>query len=82
MIVSGCSTASDDPPPVTIVPTPRPTVPSQARIPCADPAVIPDRDISEAEATTLWGRDRGALRTCEQRRAAAVEAADAVEASP
>jgi hypothetical protein len=33
---------------------------------------LPGRALSQAEVTTFWGRDRAALRTCEQRRAAAV----------
>lgn len=50
------------------------TVPAEAEKPCADPTTLPDRAISAAEATTLWGADRSALRVCEQRRAAAVKA--------
>ncbi|PIO98597.1 hypothetical protein CJ014_14865 [Pleomorphomonas carboxyditropha] len=58
------------------------TAPAQARAVCSAPVAIPDRAISEAEATTLWGRDRGALRICEQRRAAAIAAIDAAGESP
>lgn len=32
--------------------------------PCPEAALIPDRDISQAEAETLWRKDRAALRTC------------------
>lgn len=54
----------------------RPTLPLAARQPCADPVPLPDRDLSEGEATNLWGKDRAALRACEPRRAAAVAAVD------
>ncbi|MDQ0454639.1 hypothetical protein [Rhizobium paknamense] len=47
-------------------------VPALAKIRCADPVPLPDRTLSEAEATRFWGSDRTALRTCEARRAAAV----------
>jgi hypothetical protein len=52
----------------------RPTVPAEARLPCPAPTVLPNRAISAAETTSLWGADRGALRSCEGRRAAAVAA--------
>ncbi len=54
----------------------RPAVPALARQPCAAPAALPDRDLTESEATSLWGRDRAALRQCEPRRAAAIAAID------
>lgn len=53
------------------------TAPAQARVACAQPVKIPDRAITEVETHNLWGRDRGALRICEQRRAAAIGAIDA-----
>jgi hypothetical protein len=56
---------------VTVTPS------AQSRIPCADPVAIPDRSITEMEATNLWGRDRGALQLCEQKRKAAISAIDA-----
>ncbi len=37
---------------------------------------LPDRDLTEAEATGSWGRDRANLRQCESRRAAAIAAID------
>lgn len=49
-----------------------PDLPSEAKIRCADPVTLPDRNLSDAEATSLWGRDRTSLRICETRRAAAV----------
>lgn len=52
----------------------RATVPAEAELPCPAPVLLPDRAISAAETTSLWGADRGALRTCESRRAAAVDA--------
>lgn len=58
------------------------TAPAQARVACAQPVTIPDRAITEAEATGFWGRDRGALRICEQRRAAAIAAIDAAGGAP
>lgn len=46
--------------------------PAEAKISCASPVVIPDRDLSEKEVHDYWGSDRTALRVCEVRRAAAV----------
>lgn len=54
-----------------------PVLPPASRLPCPSPARLPDHDLSEAEITTLWGRDRSGLSACEQRRAAAVKAVDA-----
>lgn len=51
-------------------------LPGVARRPCDAPAALPDRDLTEAEITGLWGGDRAALRACEKRRAAAVRAAE------
>lgn len=53
-----------------------PAAPASARQPCAAPVTLPDRDVTEAEATGLWGRDRANLRQCESRRAAAIAAID------
>lgn len=52
----------------------QPEVPPFAKTPCPAPAGGPDRDLTAQEVTTLWGRDRAALRVCEARRKAAVEA--------
>ncbi|KPF98821.1 hypothetical protein IP86_10875 [Rhodopseudomonas sp. AAP120] len=52
----------------------QPTVPATAEQKCDDPVDLPDRDLTERETASAWGRDRSALRTCEGRRAAAVEA--------
>jgi len=54
----------------------RPVAPASARQPCAAPMTLPDRDLTEAEATGSWGRDRANLRQCESRRAAAIAAID------
>lgn len=35
--------------------------------PCAAPAKIPGRNLTEREVATLWGRDRIALRDCARR---------------
>lgn len=75
-IASGCSTTPDEPAPTVKTEFIRPTVPAIARQRCADPVTLPDRDLTEAESTSLWGRDRSALRQCEPRRAAAVAAID------
>jgi len=45
---------------------------------CADVAAAPGRRLTEREVTSLWGRDRSALRTCEERRAVAVKAAGGI----
>lgn len=51
-------------------------LPDAAKAACAKPVALPDRDLSDREAGSYWSRDRAALRTCEQRRAAAVAAAE------
>lgn len=72
-LASACSTA--DPQPRVLTRIVYPEIPAAARAPCAPPSSLPDRDLSEAEATGLWGSDRANLRVCEARRAAAVAAA-------
>jgi hypothetical protein len=52
------------------------TAPAQSRLPCVE-TPLPDRALSQAETTDLWSRDRGIIRTCDGRRAAAVAAIDA-----
>jgi len=52
------------------------TVPALARVACDDPLQLPDRRLTEVETGDKWGRDRDALRMCEKRRAAAVNAID------
>lgn len=39
---------------------------------CPRPEALPDRDLTEREVATLWGRDRLALTDCGRRFAAAV----------
>lgn len=72
-VAGGCSTA---PPPEPIVRTEfvKPTLPPLATQPCPVPVRIPDRDVPAGEVTTLWAKDRAALRSCEARRKAAVSA--------
>ncbi|PZA12580.1 hypothetical protein DNX69_10775 [Rhodopseudomonas palustris] len=53
----------------------QPSVPATATEKCPDPVALPDRDLTEAETTNLWGRDRAALKDCDGRRDAAVKAA-------
>lgn len=72
-LVSGCSTKPGNEPAVMLSMT-RPTVPPSAAQPCDPPVTLPDRDLTERETASAWGRDRSALTTCEGRRAAAVEA--------
>lgn len=50
-------------------------IPEAALKPCDGPVVLPDRALSARETTGFWGRDRSALRACEEKRKAAVEAA-------
>lgn len=73
-IVAACSTAPDRP--VIKTAFMRPQVPAAAREPCPEPVAVPDRRLSQQEVVSLWGRDRAALRMCEPRRRAAVEAVD------
>jgi hypothetical protein len=53
-----------------------PVIPESARKRCNDPSVLPDRAMPAGEVTSAWNADRSALRTCEQRRSAAVAAVD------
>jgi hypothetical protein len=73
MIASACSTVPA-PAPLVREETVYPPVPPAAAVACAPPVAIPDRDISESEATGLWLADRRELAACEERRAAAVAA--------
>ncbi|MCY1667869.1 hypothetical protein [Rhizobium sp. SL86] len=57
----------------TVIVTPE--IPAEAKLRCADPVILPDRDLSGSETVSFWGRDRAALRICETRRSAAVGAA-------
>ncbi|MBB4122930.1 hypothetical protein [Martelella radicis] len=60
----------------------KPVLPDEARKPCAAPEKLPDEGgLSEAQVVSLWGADRVNLKTCESRRAAAVNAVDAAPES-
>lgn len=74
VIASACSTAPIEP--TVKLKLMRPALPTIARMRCSDPVILPDRAINAAETTSLWGRDRAALRACEAGRAAAVAAVD------
>ncbi|WP_440411994.1 hypothetical protein [Neorhizobium petrolearium] len=52
----------------------KPAVPTESEKPCPAPVTLPNRAITAKETTDFWGADRSALRVCEQRRAAAVQA--------
>jgi len=69
-IASACSTSDRE---TIVVPqfVERET-PAEAKIPCPAPVTLPERDLSEKEASDFWGADRTALRVCEARRSAAV----------
>lgn len=71
LAVSGCASSL---PPVVRTEIVRRALPDEARKPCDAPVTPPGRTLSQAEVATFWGHDRAALRTCEQRRAAAVGA--------
>ncbi len=73
-IASACSTTPVEP--TVKLELVKPELPEAARQRCADPLRLPDRDMTAAEVTSNWGRDRAALRICETRRAAAVAAVD------
>lgn len=68
--VSACSTADQVKPVIRTQIIERQT-PEAGRKPCRAPVSLPDRDLTQAEATAFWGQDRVSLRECEQRRAAA-----------
>ncbi len=67
---SACSTA-DRAAPVVRTQIIERVVPESGRKPCRPPLSLPDRDLTQAEATAFWSKDRLSLRECEQRRAAA-----------
>lgn len=72
-IASACSTDSKPEPIVrTVIVTPE--IPAEAKVRCPAPVTLPDRDLTDQETGSLWGRDRTALRVCETRRSAAVGA--------
>ena len=74
LVVSVASCSTDDKgAPVVVSRIVEREVPAEAKKPCADPVRLPNRDLTEREATNFWGQDRTALRICETRRAAAVE---------
>lgn len=73
VIVSGCSHAD----PTIRTELLRPTLPASARTRCDPPSPQPDRDLSAREVSSGWNQDRTALKKCETRRAAAVNAVDA-----
>ncbi|MCF1492483.1 hypothetical protein FS834_08085 [Agrobacterium vitis] len=54
-------------------------VPAASKVACDAPVLLPDRRLNEQEATSFWGKDRTALRTCETRRAAAVAGVNHVQ---
>ncbi|WP_319519651.1 hypothetical protein [uncultured Martelella sp.] len=78
--LSACASSPDDP--VVITELVKPVLPSEARRPCPSPSALPDKGgLSEAQVVSLWGADRVNLKTCETRRAAAVNAVDAAPES-
>lgn len=80
VIASACSTVPELPK-VEAKATVTVTAPAQSRIPC-EATRLPDRALSQAETTDLWSRDRGTIRTCDGRRAAAIGAIDAAGGMP
>lgn len=72
--VSACSTSDEARPVIQTITVDR-EISAEAKKPCDAPVTLPDRDLSETETTSLWGRDRTALRVCETRRAASVASA-------
>ncbi|WP_245510969.1 hypothetical protein [Martelella mediterranea] len=76
MGLSACASSPDEP--VVITELVKPVLPEGARDDCAAPSRLPnDGGLSEAEVFNLWAFDRIALKVCEIRRAAAVNAVDA-----
>lgn len=59
--------------------------PELARIPatlkerCAEPVIVPARDLGSGEVARLWGADRSALGECRRRHGALVESVQAIE---
>lgn len=78
-IASACSPT--DPKPVVRVVEVKVAIPDSARQKCAQPAALPDRDMTSGEVTVKWGADRAALSICETRRASAIAAVDAAGVS-
>ena len=71
LMLAGCGSSIKSEPVVrTVIATP--VVPAAAKVPCALPVTLPERDLTGAETARLWGRDRTNLKQCEQRRQAAL----------
>ena len=80
--VSGCSifrSSAIKPEPVVAVKFVQPAVPNAAKVPCKAPVKLPDKDLSEREATLFWAGDRAALKECEVRRRSAVTVLEQLE---
>lgn len=75
VIASACSPADAPRIKAEIV---APVLPAAARVPCAGPVALPDRDMTQGEVTAAWGRDRASLRACETKRIAVVAAVDSI----
>ena len=76
LIAAGCaSSPSEAPAPVVRTQIVSRPIPDAALKPCDAPAALPDRSLSARETASYWGKDRNALRACEEKRKAAVEAA-------
>ncbi len=73
-IVCACLPVEREPIVRTVIVTPE--IPAEAKLKCAQPVTLPDRDLTGSETVSFWGRDRAALRICETRRAAAVGASN------
>ena len=61
--LSACSSGS-------IASRPLPPPPPSLIAPCAAPVRLPERDATQGEVETWWGRDRRALRECGEKHAA------------
>jgi hypothetical protein len=57
-----------------------PPIPASLRVPCADPVLLPERNLTPQETELYWGRDRSALRKCGNEKSALVDAVAEKEA--
>lgn len=75
MAVTGCTTTRQLVPPTAIA-----KIPQSLKQACAGVVNIPDRDLTIAEVSRLWARDRRALGTCMRRHGALSKAVSIIGA--
>jgi hypothetical protein len=75
LALGGCTTTLEFVPPTSIA-----KIPQTLRQACAGVVNIPERDLTVAEVSRLWAKDRKALGTCMRRQGALAKAVTVQEA--